>query len=428
MGDCRLAACYDSVNRLENQSPLCRECMSPGLGDAREAARKYRSTGTIAASDLREVIYRSWERSHLQGANFRALQAEKLSSLETERLLGRETALIDAARPYLRVLSQAAGTERHAVMLGDRNGIVLDVVGDERSVRGPESVPGPGSLLVEGAAGANGIGTPLAEDGYVEIIGPEHFIEGFHPFSCQGIPLRDEKRYVRGVLSISVRRTEAGQRLKEILLCATHGIEAELLQWRLQESLRRVLISNPNDSKPLEELHQDIIQAHNAGRLRLEAASRLVAKNRFDYARQLLQQADESIHLFRRRAALWRDLASSEIGSSQPLSLTDSVCDLNDLLSTEAAIRQIEVIIFFEEPVRVQADSRTLLRQLFHYFVQAFEIVGSGGTVRVEVFEIPHVPSAQVRWIPIPAPNRVGVMPVPLVLKLPLEKTSYEPG
>lgn len=398
--------------------------MSSISGDSLEAGRKYRSTGEISASDLREVIYRAWERSHLQRANPRALQPEKLSSLETERLLGRESALIDAARPYLRVLSQAAGTERHAVMLGDRNAIVLDVVGDERSVQGPESVPGPGSLLIEGTAGANGIGTSLAEDEYVEIIGSEHFIEGFYPFSCQGIPLRDEKREVVGVLSISVRRSEAGFRLKEILLCATHGIEAELLQKRLEESLRRVLTSKLDDSKPLEELHQDIIQAHNAGRLRIEAASRLVAKNRFDYARQLLQQADESIQLFRRRAALWRDLASLEIGSIQPLSLTDKICDLVDLLSTEAAIRQIEVIMSFEEPVRVEADSRRLLRQLFHYFVQVFETAGSGGAVRVEVLKIPYLQSAQVRWVPIPAPNRVGSMPVPLILKLPLEKNK----
>ncbi|WP_017721915.1 GAF domain-containing protein [Kamptonema formosum] len=396
--------------------------MSTLTEDALEAGRRYLSTGAISAGILRQVVCRAWERSHEQGANARALQAEKLSNLETERLLERQHFLISAARPYIRLLSQAAGADRHAVMLSEPNAIVLDVVGDERSVRGPESVPGPGSLLTEGVAGANGLGTPLAEAGYVEIIGPEHFIEGFHPFSCQGIPLRNDKQEIVGALSISVRRQEVGQRLKEILLCASHGIEAELLQGRLEEDMRSVLTAAPDDYKALEELRQDIIQAQNAGRLRLEAVSRLAATNRLDYALQLLRQADESIQLFRRRAALWRDLASLEIGAIQPVSLTDTVRELVDLLSTEAAIRKIEVIIEIQEPVKVRADPRSLSRGLFHYFVRAFEIAGSGGAVRVEVLMVPLLSEGQARLSPIPAPRSVKSEPSPFILAFPIER------
>lgn len=396
--------------------------MSNVTKDALEAGRRYLSTGAISAGMLRQVVCRAWERSHVHGANARALQAEKLSGLDTERLLLRQGSLIGAARPYLRLLSQAAGADRHAVMLSEHNAIVLDVVGDERSVRGPESVPGPGSLLTEGVAGANGLGTPLAEEGYVEIIGPEHFIEGFHPFSCQGIPLRNEKQEIVGALSISVRRQEVGQRLKEILLCASHGIEAELLQGRVEEDMRRVLTAAPDDYKALEELRQDIIQAQNAGRLRLEAVSRLAATNRFDYALQLLRQAEESIQLFRRRAALWRDLASLEIGAIQPVSLTDSVRELVELLCTEAAIRKIEVIMEIQEPVRVEADPRNLSRRLFHYFVRAFEIAGSGGAVRVQVLMMPLLSEGQVRLSPIPAPSSVKSEPPPFILAFPIER------
>ncbi|MBW4493395.1 MAG: sigma-54-dependent Fis family transcriptional regulator [Oscillatoria princeps RMCB-10] len=396
--------------------------MSNVTKDALEAGRRYLSTGAISAGMLRQVVCRAWERSHVHGANARALQAEKLSGLDTERLLLRQGSLIGAARPYLRLLSQAAGADHHAVMLSEHNAIVLDVVGDERSVRGPESVPGPGSLLTEGVAGANGLGTPLAEEGYVEIIGPEHFIEGFHPFSCQGIPLRNEKQEIVGALSISVRRQEVGQRLKEILLCASHGIEAELLQGRVEEDMHRVLTAAPDDYKALEELRQDIIQAQNAGRLRLEAVSRLAATNRFDYALQLLRQAEESIQLFRRRAALWRDLASLEIGAIQPVSLTDSVRELVELLSTEAAIRKIEVIMEIQEPVRVEADPRNLSRGLFHYFVRAFEIAGSGGAVRVQVLMMPLLSEGQVRLSPIPAPSSVKSEPPPFILAFPIER------
>ena len=388
--------------------------------DVLEARRRYASIGAIPADMLRKEIYRAWERSHVQGANPHALQAEKLSGLDTERLLEQKSYLITAASSYMRLLSQAAGTERHAVMLSEENAILLDVVGDEQSVKGPEKVPGPGCLLTEAVAGANGIGTPLAENGYVEIIASEHFIDGFHPFTCQGIPLRSHKGETIGVLSISVRRPEVGQRLKEILLCASHGIEAELLAKRLEEDVRRVLASSPDEYKPLEELRQDIIQTHNAARLRLEAVSRFIAGNRFEYALKLLGQAEESIQLFRRRAILWRDMASLEVGAIQPISLTERVRELVELLSTEAAIRKVEVILDLRDFVRVEADLRSFLRNLLGYFLQAFDTAGKGGAVKVEVHQIPSLSSGQVRLLPISAPNTVQSTPTPFILRLPL--------
>ncbi|MBD2204451.1 sigma-54-dependent Fis family transcriptional regulator [Calothrix sp. FACHB-1219] len=360
--------------------------MSALTHNAFEAGRVYKSTGAIPVNLLRSPIYHAWERSHLQGSNPYALQAEKLSIIDTERLVGQNSALINAARPYFRILSQAAGSERHAVMLGDRNAVVLDVVGDEQTVHGPEPFPLPGSLLSESVAGANGIGTPLAAADYIEIIAAEHFIEGFHSFTCQGIPLKNDKQEIIGVFSISLRRADAGQRLKEILKCASHGIEAEFVVSKLEQDVRRILTANPEDYQPIEELRQDIIQAHQAARLKMEIGSRMVANNRLDYAMQILRQADNSIQLFRRRAEVWQSLASLELGVIQPVCLTDSIRDLVDLLSTEISIRKLEVVTYWqEEPIHVLADSRSLLRQLFRYFLQIFEIAGKGGKVKVAV-------------------------------------------
>ncbi|MBD2194607.1 MULTISPECIES: GAF domain-containing protein [Calothrix] len=374
--------------------------MSSLTNNAFEAGRIYKSTGAIPVNLLRSPIYHAWERSHLQGSNPYALQAEKLSIIDTERLVGQNSALIKAARPYFRILSQAAGSERHAVMLGDRNAIVLDVVGDEQTVHGPEPFPGPGSLLSESVAGANGIGTSLAAADYIEIVAAEHFIEGFHSFTCQGIPLRNDKQEIIGVFSISLRRADAGQRLKEILKCASHGIEAEFVVAKLEQDVRRILTAHHEDYQPIEELRQDIIQAHQAARLKMEIGSRMVANNRLDYAMQILQQADNSIQIFRRRAEVWQSLASLELGTVQPMCLTDSIRDLVDLLSTEISIRKLEVITYWqEEPIHVLADSRSLLRQLFRYFLQIFEIVGKAGRVKV-VVNILDSGFVQVSFIP----------------------------
>lgn len=395
--------------------------------EALEAGRRYLAKGAIPADSLRDVIYRAWERSHIQGANPQALQAEKLSLLDTQRLLEQQNPLICAARPYMKILSQAAKSDRHAVMLSEQNAIVLDVIGDEQSVKGPERVPDPGSLLSEAVGGTNGIGTPLAENSYVEIVGPEHFIAGFHPFTCQGIPLRNDKQQVIGALSISVRQREVGQRLKDILICASHGIEAEMLFRRLEADVHCVVATNPEDAQPLDNLYQDIVQAHSAARLRLEMTSRLVAGNKFDYAKQLLKQAEELIQLFRHRATLWRNLASfAETEQVEPICLNVAVQELVDLLATETKIREIEIIIQTEEEVWVEADYQLFFKNLFHYFLRAFELVGSGGSVLVQVSKVPALPLGQISILPIPALNRVQLQPRTFNLKIPTSRKIYE--
>uniref|UniRef100_B8HRC7 Phytochrome sensor protein n=1 Tax=Cyanothece sp. (strain PCC 7425 / ATCC 29141) TaxID=395961 RepID=B8HRC7_CYAP4 len=400
--------------------------MPPVNKSTLEAGQIYRATGRIAADILRPEVYRAWERSHLQGASSHTLKAEKLSSLETERLLEKQKKLIHTARPYCHLLSQAAGQERHAVMLGNAEAIVIDVMGHEQSIKGPEAVPGPGSLLSEAVAGANGIATPLAEKNYAELVAAEHFIEGFQPFTCQGIPLRNEQSKTVGVLSISVRRAEVGKQLKQILLCSSHGIEAELLHQKLEEDIQRVLSSKWDNYKILEELRQDIIQAHHAARLKLEVVSRFAAANRFDYTLQLLQQAEASLQIFRRRAQLWRDLASSEVGDIQPLSLTQSLQNFVDLLSTETVIRKLEIVMHLQEEVIVMVDSKRLLRTLLHYFLQAFEIAGRGGAIDVQVEKSHDSKSAELFLRPIPAIGSAKVLPKPIILKLPIAIHQYE--
>lgn len=308
------------------------------------------------------------------------MKAEALSAAETERLLAREATMISAARPYMAALSRAAGSDRHAAMLGDARGLVLDVVGDRESVHGPEAVPGPGALLAEELGGANGIGTPLAERGYAELVGPEHFIGGFHAFTCQGAPLHDPSGAIVGVISTSVRRLDASARLREILLCAANGIEAELLRARLEEDVRRVLAGS---NEALARLRDDVIQSFAAARVRLDVAARRAALGGPSYTLALVAEAQRGIDRFRASARLWRDLASDEVGAPTGIALDGTVREVADLLRTEAATARVELALGGVEPVRIVADGRTVLRDVFAACVSAIDAAAGGGTVHV---------------------------------------------
>lgn len=361
-----------------------------------EAWRRYASTGALAHELLRTPVYQAWERSHLQGANPWLPRAEALSPLDTERLLQRQQAMLRAAHPFLRALSAAAGGDRHAAMLSDSQAVVLEVLGDEASVHGPERVPGPGALLSEAACGANGLGTPLAEGGYVELVGPEHFIQGFHPFTCQGIPLRAPDGQVAGVISTSVRRPDASARLREILLCAAHGIEAELLRERLERDLQRALEAAPDEASPLERLRQDVMQAQATARVRLLSAARVVARSARRELR-LVHEAAQAIDTFRRRAELWRMLASEEQQPPRRVDLQESLRELADLLETELRVRQAHLEVE-GEPASLLAEPHQLYRQLFRGLMQALEHAGEGGSVRACVWQGSVVLEARQAW------------------------------
>ncbi|ACK69521.1 putative phytochrome sensor protein [Gloeothece citriformis PCC 7424] len=388
---------------------------------ALEAARIYRSVGAISTQLLRESTYRAWERSHLQGANPRAMQVEQLSSLELERTVEKQEDLIEAVRPYAQILSQAAGKAHHAVMLSDNRAVLLNLWADDQTLQ-LDSFPHPGALLSEGVAGANGIGTPLAEESYAEIVGTEHFIEGFSPFTCQGIPLRNQKGEILGVFSISVRSFESSWKLKELFFCACAGIESEFILANLKADLLQVLLCNSNDYQVLEKLQQDLVQAHQSARLRMDLSSRMLLGNRIDYAKQLIQQAEQSIEIFRLRANFWRELAASETGKVKTLSIIDSIRNLIELLATEATIRKVVVVAPpLDDPINITVLENSFLRRLLRYFLRAFEEAGAGGTVQLEVKRNLKENLAQINFIIIPKLKKFSLNPNFYTLTLPLK-------
>lgn len=348
-----------------------------------EAWRKYVSVGAIVPSLLRPHVRSAWERAHDQGASPWVARAEALTALGTERLREHRAGFIAAASPYMHMLSTAAGEERHAAMLGTADAIVLDVVGDEQSVNGPERVPGPGSLLSEAMCGSNGIGTPLAEGRYVEIVSTEHFIHGFHPFTCHGIPIEtvDGKRH--GVLSMSVRRPEAAERLHEILVCAAYGIATEMARLELAASVRDVMASGDVEAAKIEALFRQVA--------RLDAgappdAARVSDRDALHAMMAVLRAADDVTRRLEQQERAWRELASEGLGAPELVDLTYEATDLLALLAREVESRRVEVTRrVAEERVEVLADRRSLRRDLFRALLRGLDVAAAGGDLAVVI-------------------------------------------
>lgn len=347
------------------------------------AWKKFINNEKLNSYEVRDHIYRAWKRSINQGCNPYLLKGEVLSPSKTKELLDRKKDFIDSAHPYLLALSKAAGNERHAAMLADQQANVLEIIGDEQTVHDP-TFPGPGTLLSEAYAGANGIGTALAEKDYVELVGAEHFIEGFHCYTCQGLPIYGPDGELEGILSTSVRRIEASERIKEILICAAHGIEAELHRKRLEKDIQNVIANYEKDERPLEELRQDIVQLQSAARIKLETASYMLSnKSKSEKVLDYLKAAEHLVSLFKRRSLLWRSLVSDELSSPGPLNLKTEIDQFLSLLETEALTRKVRTKSEINFDVKIRADSFQFTRRVFRHLLRAFKNADTNGMVTI---------------------------------------------
>lgn len=384
---------------------------------AYEAARLYRSTGALPDKLLRPEIYQAWERSHCLGADPRRLRAETLTALDTERLAAQKAAFLTAAKPYMSALLHASGTRTHAVTLCEARAIVLDVMGDEQILKGPEPIPGPGSLLDESTAGANGLGTALAAGGYVELVGPEHFMEGLFHLTCQGIPVRDGTGQVVGALSTVVRSPEVSLRLREMLVCAAHGIEAELMHASLEARLAH-LLANPNPThQVLERLYLDLIQKHAAARMRVELASEQFRLGLSLSALDVLKLAFASLEAYRREAAFWSAMASPQQQPPASVQLDEVARDLGLLLEGEAANHRCKLVLLELEPVTVQADPCALRLALLRALLAALA-QSRGGAVLIQVRR--QLGLGLVSLTPKPGPGVLSCAPRPIAVTAPI--------
>jgi transcriptional regulator of acetoin/glycerol metabolism len=353
------------------------------VSNTAEAWRKYVSVGAIASGLLRPHVLRGWARSHDQGASPWVTRAEMLSPGETDRMRDDHARLLSAARPYLQLLAQAAGNERHAAVLGTAGALVLDVIGDEQSVSGPERVPGPGSLLSEAMCGANGVGTPLAEGHYIELIATEHFTHGFHPFTCHGIPIETPGGEREGVLSVSVQRPETAERQHEILVCAAYGIATQLVRLRLADAVRDIMAAGEHAS--LEALRAALVRL---GAMRPEESQRGAepAESMRRATTRLLRLASDSMSGLERRERAWRELSSDAPGIPSQIALEAEVSDLVELLQPEAKRRHIEVTYGSAlEPLTGLADRQKLRRDIFRLLLRGINAAEGGGAIIIHI-------------------------------------------
>jgi transcriptional regulator of acetoin/glycerol metabolism len=165
------------------------------------------TNGEVEQTALRPRVIRSWLRSRSNNVDADRKAAPFLfkRDVELRELREQNELLLRAARPVMRYLADQFSGTGYAVILVDRNGYVLELEGDHdiRQLLAKLELQ-PGGQWSESAAGTNAIGTALADRRPLQLLGAEHYCDGWKTMTCTAAPVRDPYSLeVIGVLDIT---------------------------------------------------------------------------------------------------------------------------------------------------------------------------------------------------------------------------------
>ena len=152
------------------------------------------------------LIARSWERCRRFGLSETSLGApcEGIDRLALKTEQERHRALLTLGRPIMEHVYEQIRESGSMVILADASGLLLETVGDPDFVsRADRVMLAAGASWDENLRGTNAIGTALAEEQPIAVLGAEHFMENNTFLTCCASPIFGPDGRLIGVLDIS---------------------------------------------------------------------------------------------------------------------------------------------------------------------------------------------------------------------------------
>jgi len=194
-----------------------------------------------AAIPLGHVVISSWRRSMTLGVNPHgraapiAAEGEKFAAIKH-----RNRQLIAASADIFRRMRDVFEESRCMMLLTGPDGIVLEAVGDNRTLSEGERIHLlPGGQWCEDVIGTNGIGTALATGQPAQVHAAEHFCEGIKSWTCAGAPVREPGTgRILGVVDISGPPSTYHRGNLSLAVATARQIETALAERAGQEHVR----------------------------------------------------------------------------------------------------------------------------------------------------------------------------------------------
>ena len=199
--------------------------------DAAEHERFVRAVlegNDIARSQVDELTFLSWKRCHEEHGLNPGMTPEPViighaELRERQEIVGH---LLDIARPEMTNLYQQLAGSGHAIMLTDREGVLLNYIGDPTFTDAAAHVGiESGAVWSEGVQGTNGMGTCIVERKPLVIHKTAHFFSSNASLTCAAAPIFNPHGEVLAILDASSEAKLAQQHTMVLLNMSAQVIE-----------------------------------------------------------------------------------------------------------------------------------------------------------------------------------------------------------
>lgn len=157
----------------------------------------------IISEDVDPIIADAWRRCKEYGVNHIEGNQTSINELAYKQALIENKELLDIARPIMENLHELVTSTHFALILSDRNGMLIESIGDEIYNERAEKLSfKTGMVWTEEEIGANAIGTALVVDRPVHFVASDHYIAKSHSWTCSAATIHDADGNIIGCLDM----------------------------------------------------------------------------------------------------------------------------------------------------------------------------------------------------------------------------------
>jgi len=152
-----------------------------------------------------------------------------LKGVDLDNLLERNREFISISRPFISNLYLFLKGSGFHVVLFDREGYLLEILGDHDKADLTQAAGGVvGALWSEEAVGYNTVGTIVKVKTPIQIFGSQHYIRDFHAETGSGAPIFSPDHQLLGGITLSARNSRVNPHTLGMAVAAAYAIENEL--------------------------------------------------------------------------------------------------------------------------------------------------------------------------------------------------------
>lgn len=224
------------------------------LPEVYSAWERFVKRGVLDVAAVRPIIAEGWRRSRELGADpFFSGEVPVLDRAQKLDKTKQNKVLIDNALPFVHDLHELVKGSGFVVVLVDRDGVMLKVIGDCSALQRSGINHVEGACWTEKVMGNTAITISLLEKIQMQVCGEEHYCMKFHEWACSAAPIKDEDGNLIGVINMSGSKELVHPHTLGMVVSAARAIENQIAMKKTQCQLMikqkhyRAIIENISD-------------------------------------------------------------------------------------------------------------------------------------------------------------------------------------